>query len=91
MINMASDCEFCNEPDADFDCNGLKFCNEICGLNYLEPEETIIKIKMKATKSEKIPNGTKGYIIHPSEGLNYAKFENDQIALVYLHEVEVIA
>jgi hypothetical protein len=26
-----TDCAHCNEAEALFDCNGLKFCDEICG------------------------------------------------------------
>ena len=84
------DCAHCDEPDADFDCNGLKFCNEICGYRYLEPELLITNVKMAKTLSELIPNGTRGYVVGAGDGLNQVHFENDTIAFCYMHELEIV-
>lgn len=85
-----TDCAHCGEPDADFDCNGLKFCNEIHGLCYLEPNIEITEVKMMKTLSEEIPNGTKGFIVGASDGLNLVRFDNDVIAFCNMDELEVI-
>ena len=83
-------CAHCNEVEAEFDCNGLKFCDEICGYKYLEPEIEITNVKMAKTLSDKIPNGTKGYIVGAADGLNQVHFENDTIAFCYMTELEIV-
>jgi len=83
------DCAHCEKEGADFDCNGLKFCDEICGYKYLEPEIEITSVKMARTLSNKVPNGTKGYIVGAGDGLNQVHFENGAIALCYMTELEI--
>ncbi len=84
------DCAHCEKEGADFDCNGLKFCDEICGYKYLEPEIEITNVKMAKTLSDKIPNGTRGYIVGAVDGLNQVHFENDTIAFCYMAELEIV-
>lgn len=84
-----TDCAQCEKEGADFDCNGLKFCDEICGYKYLEPEIEITSVKMARTLSNKIPNGTKGYIVGAGDGLNQVHFENGAIAFCYMTELEI--
>lgn len=84
-------CACCNEPGADFDCNGLKFCNDICGIKYLEEDLEIIDVVMKNSKSDEIPNGTKGYVVGLSDGLNQVHFDNGKIAFCYQSEIDIIA
>ena len=83
------DCAHCEKEGASFDCNGLKFCDEICGYKYLEPEIEITSVKMARTLSNKVPNGTKGYIVGAGDGLNQVHFENGAIALCYMTELEI--
>lgn len=86
-----TDCAHCEKEEADFDCNGLKFCNEICGYKYLEPEIKITNVKMAKTLSSKIPNGTKGYIVGAAgDGLNQVHFENETMAFCYMNELEIL-
>ena len=84
------DCAHCEKEGASFDCNGLKFCDEICGYKYLEPEIEITSVKMARTLSDKIPNGTRGYIVGAVDGLNQVHFENGTIALCYMTELEIV-
>ena len=46
-------------------------------------------VKMARTLSNKVPNGTKGYIVGAGDGLNQVHFENGAIALCYMTELEI--
>lgn len=81
-------CAHCGEPDVEFDCNGLKFCEAQCGLAYLEPEFEIVNVTMKKTLSDQIKNGTRGFVVNPGDGLNQVNFENGTIAFCYMHELQ---
>lgn len=85
-----TDCAHCEKEEADFDCNGLKFCDEICGISYIEPELKIVNVKMVRTLSDKIPNGTKGFVVEPHDGLNQVNFENETMAFCYMNELEIL-
>ena len=85
-----TDCHECGEPNAEFDCNGLKFCDGQCGLSFLEPEVETVRVRMTNTLSQQIPNGTEGWCQSPEDGLNYVHFDNGYSALVYKREIEVI-
>ena len=82
-------CAHCDKSGAEFDCNGLKFCDEQCGLAYLEPELEIVNVTMKKTLSDQIKNGTRGFVVNPGDGLNQVNFENGTIAFCYMHELQV--
>jgi len=85
-----SDCHECGESGAEFDCNGLKFCDGQCGLNFLEPEIKTVRVRMINTLSDKIPNGSEGWCAVPESGLTQVEFDNGYTAFVYKHEVEII-
>jgi hypothetical protein len=83
-------CACCNEPGADFDCNGLKFCDAECGTKYLEQDLEFVEVVMRKTKSDEIPNGTKGYVVGLLDGLNRVHFDNGKTAYCYRDEIEIL-
>jgi hypothetical protein len=85
-----TECYECGKEGADFDCNGLKFCDGQCGLSFLEPEIETVRVRMIKTLSDKIPNGTEGWCQTPKDGLNQVNFDNGFMAFVYQHEIQVI-